>query len=71
VRRGPQASFGNPVPTLERHTPDDVSFASQRAGENASRTIDLECGVRMVWPDHCVHGTVSAAIVNNSEIPHA
>jgi nicotinamidase/pyrazinamidase len=56
---------------LERHTPDYLSFASQRAGENTSRTIDLEYGVRVVWPDHCVHGTVSAAIVNSSEIPHA
>jgi nicotinamidase/pyrazinamidase len=64
-------SFRNVVLTQDWHTADHVSFASQHGGKNAFETIDLEYGVQVLWPDHCVQGTEGAAIVSGIDIPHA
>ena len=64
-------SFQNVVLTQDWHTPDHVSFASQHAGKNAFETIDLDYGVQVLWPDHCVQGTEGAAIVSGINIPQA
>jgi nicotinamidase/pyrazinamidase len=64
-------SFRNVVLTQDWHTADHVSFASQHGGKNAFETIDLEYGVQVLWPDHCVQGTEGAAIVSGINIPHA
>ena len=64
-------SFQNVVLTQDWHTADHVSFASQHTGKKPFETTQLPYGTQVLWPDHCVQGTVGAAIVAGIVIPHA
>lgn len=63
--------FRHVVMTQDWHTPDHVSFASQHAGKKPFEMIDLPYGKQVLWPDHCVQGTDSAALSKDLAIPHA
>ena len=54
--------FDTIVLTQDWHTPDHVSFASQRDGAEPFDTVEGEDGVDVLWPDHCVMGTKGAEL---------
>jgi nicotinamidase/pyrazinamidase len=64
-------AFANVVLTQDWHTKDHISFASRHPGKKPFDTIELFYGPQVLWPDHCVQGTSSAAFVTGLDIPHA
>ena len=65
------ARFANVVLTQDWHPPDHLSFASAHPGRRPYETITLDCGTQVLWPDHCVQGTVGAEFHPLLHIPHA
>jgi nicotinamidase/pyrazinamidase len=63
--------FGNVVMTQDWHPAGHASFASSHSGKQPFETIDLAYGRQVLWPDHCVQGTDSAALSKDLAIPHA
>ena len=64
-------SFRHVVVTQDWHTPGHISFASSHRGKKPFDTIELPYGPQVLWPDHCVQGTVDAELHCNLTIPHA
>ena len=64
-------AFANVVVTQDWHTADHVSFASQHPFKKPFETVKLGYGTQVLWPDHCVQGTDSAALHKDLAIPHA
>ncbi len=54
--------FDHAFATQDWHPPGHTSFASAHAGRQPYDTIDLPYGKQVLWPDHAVAGTASAAI---------
>ncbi|MBN9480847.1 MAG: bifunctional nicotinamidase/pyrazinamidase [Bordetella sp.] len=52
--------FATVVATQDWHTPDQISFASNHAGAAPFTQIEVDYGPQMLWPDHCLQGTVGA-----------
>jgi nicotinamidase/pyrazinamidase len=46
--------------TQDWHPPEHRSFASSHAGAEAFGTAELPYGSQVLWPDHCVQGSVGA-----------
>jgi nicotinamidase/pyrazinamidase len=65
------ALFRNVVMTQDWHTAGHVSFASSHPGKKPFETIQLPYGTQVLWPDHCVQGTVDAEMAKELRIPHA
>jgi nicotinamidase/pyrazinamidase len=63
------ARFGNVVMTQDWHPAGHASFASSHAGKKPFETIELAYGRQVLWPDHCVQGTDSAALSKDLAIP--
>ena len=63
--------FGNVVMTQDWHPAGHASFASSHAGKKPFETIDLAYGRQVLWPDHCVQNTDSAALSKDLAIPQA
>src|SRR5689334_4682364 len=55
-------AFSNVVLTQDWHTGGHVSFASSHPGKKPFETVDLDYGKQVLWPDHCIQGTESAAL---------
>ena len=49
------------VLTQDWHPTGHLSFASSHEGKAPFSTATLPCGEQVLWPDHCVQGTVGAA----------
>jgi nicotinamidase/pyrazinamidase len=64
-------AFENVVLTQDWHPPGHASFASTHPGRRPFETIKLAYGNQVLWPDHCVQGTLDAALVKNLNIPQA
>jgi len=64
-------AFRHVVITQDWHTPGHISFASSHRGKKPFDTIELPYGPQVLWPDHCVQGTVDAALHKDLAIPHA
>jgi nicotinamidase/pyrazinamidase len=64
-------AFCHVVVTQDWHTPGHVSFASSHRGKKPFDTIDLPYGQQVLWPDHCIQGTVDAELHKDLAIPHA
>ena len=64
-------AFSNVVMTQDWHTGGHISFASSHPGKKPFETVDLDYGKQVLWPDHCVQGTDSAALSKDLEVPHA
>jgi nicotinamidase/pyrazinamidase len=47
--------------TQDWHPADHTSFASQHDGRAALEVIEAPYGPQVLWPDHCVQGTIGAA----------
>jgi nicotinamidase/pyrazinamidase len=63
--------FAHVVLTQDWHPRGHLSFASSHAGAHPFQTIEVAYGPQILWPDHCVQGTVGAAFRNDLNIPHA
>lgn len=50
------------VATQDWHPPDHVSFASNHEGAEPMQLIDLHGHEQVLWPDHCVQGTLGAEL---------
>jgi len=56
------ARFDHVFVTQDWHPPGHASFASAHPGKQPYDTIDLPSGRQVLWPDHGVAGTPTAAI---------
>lgn len=54
--------FGLVAATQDWHPPGHVSFASEHAGREPFDTIELYGEEQMLWPDHCVQGSLGARL---------
>ena len=63
--------FANVVMTQDWHTAGHISFASSHPGKKPFELIDLPYGKQVLWPDHCVQETDSAALSKDLLIPQA
>lgn len=52
--------FGKVIATQDWHTPDQISFASNHEGATPFTEIEVAYGRQMLWPDHCLQGSVGA-----------
>src|SRR5207302_6981680 len=62
--------FPHVVLTQDWHAPGHHSFASSHGRPHFS-TIELHYGAQVLWPEHCVQGTVGAELASAFDIPHA
>ena len=52
--------FGVVVLTQDWHPAGHSSFASSHAGKSPLELIDMPYGPQVLWPDHCIQGTMGA-----------
>ena len=64
-------AFQNVVLTQDWHPAGHASFASAHPGKKPFETIKLAYGNQVLWPDHCVQGTLDAALDPDLKIPQA
>jgi nicotinamidase/pyrazinamidase len=50
------------VATQDWHPADHASFASQHARRRVGEVIQLDGLDQVLWPDHCVQGTLGAEL---------
>ncbi len=63
--------FDNVVLTQDWHPRGHASFATSHAGKKPFENIEMPYGRQVLWPDHCVQGSVGAAFHAGLDIPHA
>jgi nicotinamidase/pyrazinamidase len=63
--------FRHVVLTQDWHPPGHQSFASSHPGKRPFETVTVEYGHQILWPDHCVQGTIGAQFHDDLQIPHA
>jgi nicotinamidase/pyrazinamidase len=63
--------FRHVVLTQDWHPPGHHSFASSHAGRRPYETVTLAYGQQILWPDHCVQGTLGTQFHSGLQIPHA
>jgi nicotinamidase/pyrazinamidase len=71
VINGLARAFRHVIVTQDWHTPGHISFASSHRGKQPFDTIELPYGPQILWPDHCIQGTVDADLHAQLSIPHA
>ena len=54
-------AFGAVVATQDWHPANHASFAANHAGKRAGDVIELDGLSQILWPSHCVQGSVGAA----------
>ena len=62
--------FAHVILTQDWHPLGHASFASAHAGKRPLEPVEMDYGPQMLWPDHCVQGTVGAAFHRDLDIPH-
>ena len=63
--------FANVVLTQDWHPDDHVSFAPNHVGRQPFQTIELDYGTQVLWPTHCVQGTVGADFHREIDVTRA
>jgi nicotinamidase/pyrazinamidase len=63
--------FRHVVLTQDWHPPGHHSFASSHPGKRPFDTVTVTYGQQILWPDHCVQGTIGAQFHDDLRIPHA
>jgi nicotinamidase/pyrazinamidase len=63
--------FEHVVLTQDWHPPGHRSFASSHPGKKPYDTLQVTYGTQILWPDHCVQGTVGAELRSDLRIGHA
>lgn len=69
VVNGLMGAFHQVILTQDWHLPDHVSFASNHPGQNVFGRVALSSGGQILWPDHCVQGSVGAAFHSGLRMP--
>jgi len=64
-------TFKNVVVTQDWHPSGHASFASAHKGAKPFETIKMPYGPQTLWPDHCVQGSLGAALSGALNIDHA
>ena len=64
-------AFANVILTQDWHPAGHASFASSHAGRQPYDRIDLAYGTQVLWPEHCVQGSLDAALHADLELPQA
>ncbi len=54
------ADFGAVILTQDWHPADHSSFASNHPGKQPFEVIEMPYGPQVLWPDHCVQGSIGA-----------
>jgi nicotinamidase/pyrazinamidase len=54
-------AFHHAILTQDWHPPDHHSFASHHPGRRPFETAETSHGPQVLWPDHCVQGSLGAA----------
>jgi nicotinamidase/pyrazinamidase len=65
------ALFQHVIMTQDWHPPDHHSFASNHPGRAPFETIETAHGEQVLWPDHCVQGSIGAAFYPHLHPDHA
>jgi len=63
--------FENAVLTQDWHPRDHASFASSHPGKKPFETMRLSYGEQVLWPPHCVQGTLGAGLHADLVLPQA
>jgi len=63
--------FAHVALTQDWHVAGHLSFASSHAGRKPFETITLPYGPQVLWPDHCVQGSVGAELSTALRVPQA
>jgi nicotinamidase/pyrazinamidase len=61
-----QTQFETTILTQDWHPMNHLSFASNQDGD-AFSLVDMPYGPQVLWPDHCIQGTVGAAFHSDLE----
>lgn len=62
--------FANIVLTQDWHPPGHASFASSHPGKAPFDLIGMPYGTQVLWPDHCIQGTMGAGLRADLDLPH-
>jgi nicotinamidase/pyrazinamidase len=60
-----QPKFDLVVATQDWHPKNHKSFASNHLGKKVGEVVSLDGLTQVLWPDHCVQGTVGAELRND------
>jgi nicotinamidase/pyrazinamidase len=63
--------FRHVILTQDWHPRDHLSFASNHPGRAPFETIETAFGAQVLWPDHCVQGSLGAALHLHLQPDHA
>ncbi|MBV9219398.1 MAG: bifunctional nicotinamidase/pyrazinamidase [Methylobacteriaceae bacterium] len=63
--------FAHVVLTQDWHPAGHQSFASSHPGKRPFDTAELDYGIQILWPDHCVQGTSGADFHSALQVPRA
>jgi nicotinamidase/pyrazinamidase len=63
--------FAHVVLTQDWHPHGHKSFASSHPGKKPFETIEVSYGPQILWPDHCVQGTLGAAFRDDLKVAGA
>lgn len=63
--------FEHVILSQDWHPPGHQSFASAHPGRQPYETIKVSYGEQILWPDHCVQGTLGAEFHKDLRVPHA
>jgi nicotinamidase/pyrazinamidase len=63
--------FAVVVLTQDWHPAGHASFASSHRGKRPFQKIRLPYGEQVLWPDHCVQGSMGAAFAADLDVPQA
>jgi nicotinamidase/pyrazinamidase len=63
--------FGHVALTQDWHVAGHLSFASSHPGHAPFDTITLPYGPQVLWPDHCIQGSVGAEFSGALRVPQA
>jgi nicotinamidase/pyrazinamidase len=63
--------FLNVVLTQDWHPPGHASFASSHPGRRPFESITVDYGPQILWPDHCVQGTLGAGFHPSLQVLNA
>jgi nicotinamidase/pyrazinamidase len=64
-------TFPHVVLTQDWHPEGHSSFASAHPGCEPFQTVELDYGTQVLWPDHCVQGTLGAAFHRELQVNRA
>lgn len=65
------SSFKNIIITQDWHPENHISFAENHPNKQVFETIELPYGTQVLWPKHCVQGSLDAELHPDLHLPTA